>query len=1659
MQKKFGAFGGVFTPSILTILGVIMYLRLGWVIGHAGLIGTILIIVIAHVISVSTGLSVSSIATDKKVGAGGIYYILSRSMGIPIGGAIGIALYVGTALSIALYLIGFAESFNLYFGLDTSIMGLRMTGSAGLLILTAIALISTSAAIKTQYFILVAIIVSLVSIFFGTSPYVPETIQNFSLKGTSLSLEVVFAVFFPAVTGFTAGIAMSGDLKDPKKSIPLGTLAAVAVGFCVYIGLAVFIAYNIDSQTLRDNYNILSVIAISPIAVFIGIWGATLSSALGGILGGPRILQAMSVDKITPRIFGLGKGKNNEPVNALLLVFAIAFGGVMIGELDAIASIVSMFYLAAYGFINLSFFLESWANPDFKPTFKVKRWIGLLGFIACFGVMFKLNAGAMFGAIAIIMGIYFWLKRKQIMLSSGDVWQSVWENVVTKGLRKLEEKEKINNKWNPNIILFSGNTEKRPHLLELSKTVAGRTGIVTNFDLVVQNDSESPLPKNRQIIQNDTLDKMGIFGRKVEVNNIYQGVENIASTFGFSGIDPNTIMMGWPKKVKNQEQYASMTQKLIHLDYNLLYLDYDERTKFGNRQSIDVWWRETDNKNAELMLNIVRSVSNSPDWNNCKVRVLFVNHNNVDNTLVKSKIINLIESLRLDAEIKIINNGVEQKSFYDIIKIESAKTDLVLLGLPNVKVEKQAEFILKTNYLFETIGSTLLVKASQNFNEIELDFSKKENVTIENEVFMLRPLPESHVPEIVNLVNGYDIHLSETAKLLTDPGLTTISSFYYQLLNRIKVQFELTHQSLKESNTVEEAIPLVQGFLRETKKLSIEFKKQKLPALEETFSLGISSFINERKKYLELATDKMKTQIDGKNKTIDWKNTITHYSETKLFLNTQFTLYEFGVEDFVLLTKISEELAAATTLFVEQLVVKRKSFEDILQEYANRVYILIESLVLGNSQQPAKVLKGIQNYERNLCISLMNELEKSKRIRKQKLSKKDIEQVLSNVEGYASDWYRNQLLSHSQAETNLDMAVVGLSLVKINENFKNQVKSQIILPEEQKVKSLARIITELEKSFNENNLNLYATINAQELENLAEEIPQTNIVNLLEVEEDSILTLSRGSTIIDLLRSDSYNDLIKTQNAEVNIISLNIPTIQDYIIQSKYLSPLYETMREIEGKYKISSEKLYYAANLIKHLIEDTSSSRDKVDFKEVLGEAKNRITSCQKMVGMNSEIFDQSLSGSIHNTLSDLNVRTILSSADTFMHNAKQPIHKSKFELWGERKKESLKSAYLRTINFIVQRKREIDTLKFDEKYIKYQNSIQRTNQFLSAITVNEYVAEVLPFYYKKLFTGSHLGNAINRKKESAIVTQALQRIDEGVSGAIMILGESCSGKSYFTEHVANSLLKGKKYYINPPFKQKFEVNDLHLAFQETFGQSGTTESILNRIPPNSILIFNDLEEWWMKNSKGENMINYLSKIIEKFGAKHYFLLNSNIYSFDVMRKTTHVENSLLATVIMSPLNKEQLQHVILTRHHTAGVDLAFDEDQFSNNKKINSIITTIHEECNGNIGLALNTWLSSIAMLNDKLVVKKPSLVRFPSLDDPQWKLLLYHFILHHKLSTRHIQELFGSHHDWIQTTLDELEKSGLITCQSGKMYKLDVVAKYYVEKWLQDLKILNE
>ena len=315
---KFGAFKGVFTPSVLTILGVIMYLRFGWVLGNVGPLQTILIVTMATGITFLTALSISAIATNMKVGGGGVYYMISRSLGVEAGAAVGLPLFLAQALGISFYIAGFSESVvNIYPELSQTMVGL-----VTLILLTGLAFVSADMALKTQFVILALIVASLVSFFSGSAPsnIVFDEAKFHALRETNFW--VVFAVFFPAVTGIEAGLAMSGDLKDPAKSLPRGTLGAVITGYLVYLAIPVFLWMQIsDRRILVTDPLIMAKIARHENLIIAGLWGATLSSALGALLGAPRTLQALARDRVLPRILGKGHGPSDEPRIATLVAF------------------------------------------------------------------------------------------------------------------------------------------------------------------------------------------------------------------------------------------------------------------------------------------------------------------------------------------------------------------------------------------------------------------------------------------------------------------------------------------------------------------------------------------------------------------------------------------------------------------------------------------------------------------------------------------------------------------------------------------------------------------------------------------------------------------------------------------------------------------------------------------------------------------------------------------------------------------------------------------------------------------------------------------------------------------------------------------------------------------------------------------------------------------------------------------------------------------------------------------------------------------------------------------------------------------------------------------------------------------------------------------
>jgi len=415
-KGRFGTFTGVFTPTVLTVLGLILFLRTGWVVGHAGLVGALLIIALANLISFFTGLSLSSVATNMHVGTGGTYYMISRTFGLEIGGAIGIPLYLSQAISVAFYIIGFTEAFTAVFpGFDPTILSTALALAFGF-----IAFVGADFVLRLQFVILAILALAILSFFAGSwGEWVSP--QLFATSSSSAAtFWKAFAIFFPAVTGIAVGVGMSGDLRDPAKSIPRGTLSAIGITCFVYLASAAWLASHASTAELSTDNMIMYKIARWPVLVLLGVWASTLSSALGSVLAAPRTLQALSYDRVVPKLAGAQLGSATEPRFAVLITTFIAIAVIFTGNLDFVAPIITMFFLNTYGMLNLTAGIEGLVgNPSFRPQFKVHWSLALLGAAGCYGAMFLINATATVVAILVSYGVYILLQHRSLRQDLG----------------------------------------------------------------------------------------------------------------------------------------------------------------------------------------------------------------------------------------------------------------------------------------------------------------------------------------------------------------------------------------------------------------------------------------------------------------------------------------------------------------------------------------------------------------------------------------------------------------------------------------------------------------------------------------------------------------------------------------------------------------------------------------------------------------------------------------------------------------------------------------------------------------------------------------------------------------------------------------------------------------------------------------------------------------------------------------------------------------------------------------------------------------------------------------------------------------------------------------------------------------------------------------
>ena len=714
----------VFLASVSTILGAILYLRFGYSVAHTGFTGTMLIILLGHTVTLPTALAIAEIATNRRVEGGGEYFIISRSFGTSIGGAIGIALFFSQAISVAFYIIAFAEAFRplgpafeaaLGFGLD-----LRLVSIPALLVLVFLMLTRGANLGVTALWVVVALLGLSLLLFLVGRPVggaEAEPALLFSTLEDPDPLIYVFAIVFPAFTGMTAGVGLSGDLANPRRSIPLGILSATLVGMVVYVAVSWKLATAAPVDLLADT----SRLAMEPIALWgpiipIGLAAATVSSAIGSILVAPRTLQALAADETVPipwvtKFLSAGVGPANEPRNATIVTAVLAFFVVAMGSVDVVARLISMFFMVTYGSLCAISFLEHFAaRPSYRPSFRSKWYISLLGAVMCLFMMFQMDPVYAIGAIVVMVALYLAIQRGR--KATHTDFGAIFHGVMTQATRYLQIRLQKSppDEWRPSIITITGRTFDRSAPLQVISWLSYRYGFGTYLHYIPGMLTEENYLESRRVMRR-LLRVAGqrpasVFMDTMISPSMRSALAQTLQAPGIAGVENNAILFEFsehddPVAVQEVRDGIGLAQTARMDTFVLRHGDHH----FGNRAEIHVWLTWHDHRNANLMILLGYILLGHPDWNQAELRVYAAYpHNEIERRTEELRV--MMAEGRLPASPKNVEMIAtdDRIDFSRLVEAKSSEADLVILGYTRERlIQKGPDLLLRHPGLNEVL--------------------------------------------------------------------------------------------------------------------------------------------------------------------------------------------------------------------------------------------------------------------------------------------------------------------------------------------------------------------------------------------------------------------------------------------------------------------------------------------------------------------------------------------------------------------------------------------------------------------------------------------------------------------------------------------------------------------------------------------------------------------------------------------------------------------------------------------------------------------------------------------------------------------------------------------------------------------------------------------
>lgn len=730
-KKGFGTMP-VFLTAISTILGAILFLRFGYAVGMVGFWGVILIILIGNMVTIPTALALSELATNRRVEGGGEYFIISRSFGLNIGATIGISLFLSQAISVAFYVIAFTEAFEPLFNwiaerydrtLPRQVISLPAMGILTLMIIRR----GAGTGVKALYVVVGILFIALACFFLGSTDYIPPR-GLFNIGGGDYDFSVffvVFAIVFPAFTGMTAGVGLSGDLRNPGKSIPLGTILATVSGAVIYVFISWKLYISASPEDLLADQLIMRDIAQSGRFVIpIGLAASTISSAIGSVMVAPRTLQALANDRSFPlrplnRWLARGKGEMNEPVNASLITCLIAFVFVARGDVNAVASIISMFFMVTYGSLCLiSFLFHFGADPSYRPVFRSRWYISLLGFVMCFWLMFKISTPYAILAIVVLVLLYSLISYSH---KGRRGLQAIFTNAIYQFSRNIQvylQKRRFtvrNLNWRPSSVCISDSTFERQNALRLLNLISYRHGFGTYIHFINEYFSNSTrdasLGAMEKLLAMTRDKKNHVYVDTIISPSYTSAIAQVIQIPGVSGMENNGMILEFDKmNPVNLKQIIENFPLIEAARYDVGILGSSPR-EFRPSSGIHIWIRHIDYYNANLMILLGYIITSHPDMRKSHLKIFEISLEE-DTETTRKELLELIQTGRLpisERNIEILKpgNGSDVKK---LVNQHSSEAALCIIGFHSEQLRHHGEDLFLG---YEQTGDILFINARE----------------------------------------------------------------------------------------------------------------------------------------------------------------------------------------------------------------------------------------------------------------------------------------------------------------------------------------------------------------------------------------------------------------------------------------------------------------------------------------------------------------------------------------------------------------------------------------------------------------------------------------------------------------------------------------------------------------------------------------------------------------------------------------------------------------------------------------------------------------------------------------------------------------------------------------------------------------------------------